>query len=152
MAARWVGVGILIVFLAIVGAFVAAGVMGPRERPSVAGQTDGMAPRPTATRPRSINEQLGPWRLDGEIALAETGEYQLTLRFTDQTGQPAAIMPPPLIQAAMVDHAMGIALSRAEPKSPGIFRAAGMLTMEGRWRLGIVVGDARADIAVDFRR
>jgi hypothetical protein len=152
MAARWVGVGILIVFLAIVGAFVAAGVIGPRERPSVSSRTDGVTPRPNATLPRSISEQLGPWRLDAEITLAETGEYQLTLRFTDQTGQPAAIMPPPLIHATMVDHDMGITLSRAEPKSPGIFRAAGMLTMEGRWRVGIVVGDARADIAVDFYR
>jgi hypothetical protein len=152
MTARWVGVGVLIVFLATIGAFVAAGVMGPRERPSVASRADGVTPRPTSARPVIIREPLGPWRLDGEIALAETGEYQLTLRFTDQAGQPAAIMPPPLIQATMVDHDMGIAISRAEPKSPGLFRAAGMLTMEGRWRLGIVVGDARADIAVEFRR
>jgi len=152
MAARWVGVGILIVFLAIVGAFVAGGIMGPRERPPVASQADGVTPRPTAARAVIIREQLGPWRLDGEIALAETGEYQLTLRFTDQTGQPAAIGPSPLIQAAMVDHDMGIALTRAQPKAPGQFRAAGMLAMEGRWRLGVVVGDARADIVVDFYR
>ncbi|TQF85223.1 hypothetical protein FK498_00605 [Elioraea sp. Yellowstone] len=152
MAARWVGVGILIVFLAIVGVLVAGGIMGPRERPSVASRSDGVTPRPTSARPVIIREQLGLWRLDGEIALAETGEYQLTLRFTDQTGQPAAITPPPLIQTAMVDHDMGIVVSRAEPTSPGLFRAAGMLAMEGRWRLGIVVGDARAEIAVDFSR
>lgn len=152
MAVRWIGVGILIIFLAIVGAFVAGGVMGPRECPSVVSRGDGVTPRPTATRPRSISEQLGPWRLHGEIALVETGEYQLTLRFTDQTGQPVAITPPPLIQMVMVDHDMGIVVSRAEQQSPGIFRAAGMLTMEGRWRLGIIVGDARADIAVDFRQ
>lgn len=152
MAARWVGVGILIVFLAIVGVLVAGGVMGPRERSSVASRADGVTPQPTSARPVIIREPLGLWRVDGEIALAETGEYQLTLRFTDQTGQPAAITPPPLIQTTMVDHDMGIVVSRAEPKSPGLFRAAGMLTMEGRWRLGIVVGDARADIAVDFYR
>lgn len=152
MAARLVAIGILAVILVIAGAFMAIAILGPREQPPVAGVNAGAPSELSSAEGQVFTGKLGPWRLDGQLALAPTGAYRLTLRVSDDLGRPAPASFAPTVRLDMLDHAMSGGLLRVESADPGLYQAAGKFDMEGRWRFRIAGAGDAFEFTAAFRR
>lgn len=99
-----------------------------------------------------VRGKLGPWRLEGQLTLATSGAYELTLSVTDDRGKPAPASFLPTVRLDMVDHGMGFGPIRVDVDGPGRYRAKGTFQMMGRWRIRIGGADEEVNFPVDFRR
>jgi len=152
MAARIIGIGMLVLILGVAAAFAVIAFIGPRDGARLADGGPNYASAAADREPFTVSREVGPWTLDAQVALDGTGGFELTLRIVDEGGEPATPPRSPAVLLSMLDHAMGTSLVPVEPQGPGSYRGAGSLSMEGRWRFRIELSGDETDMTVDFRR
>ena len=130
MAARWIALVLGLITLTIVGFFVAV-ALSPRQEPTIAadrGQAFGPEPRRMTSR---------PWIVSADLAWLQTGmEVTLTLR---GDGGRAVGAVSPKAELRMLEMAMAPVPLALVPLSPGRWRGAGPVSMQGRWSLVVTV-------------
>jgi hypothetical protein len=139
MTSRIIAIGLLAAFLGIGGTFIGIAILGPRNA--------------SADRePIVLIQEMGRWELYAELALSDSGSYELTLRFSEEDGGPASMPRNPTVRISMLGHDMGTTLLPVERVGLGSYRAVGSLSMQGRWRFRIESADHMAEITTNFRR
>src|SRR3546814_19301317 len=81
MTTRMVAMGMLVALRAVVAAFMAIALIGPRDVRLSADTGSALIAR---------EQDMGRWTLQAQLALAGTGAYELDLRFVDEGGAPAS--------------------------------------------------------------
>src|SRR3546814_9100751 len=79
MTTRIVAIGMLVALLAVVAAFMAIALIGPRDVRLSADTGSALIAR---------EQDMGRWTLQAQLALAGTGASELDLRFVDEGGAP----------------------------------------------------------------
>src|SRR3546814_16208959 len=81
MTTRIVAIGMLVALLAVVAAFMAIALIGPRDVRLSADTGSALIAR---------EQDMGRWTLQAKLALAGTGAEELDLRSVDDGGAPAS--------------------------------------------------------------
>lgn len=152
MTGRIVAVGLLLILVGIVGAFMIGASMTPREDAQMAASNSGA---PIGAMPKTnqrIRGKLGSWQLEGQLMLTTSAAYELLLHVADVGGQPAPATFLPTVRLDMVDHGMTFGLIRVDVDGPGTYRATGTFEMTGRWRIRIGGAGDEVELITDFRR
>src|SRR3546814_8863587 len=105
MTTRMVAMGMLVALRAVVAAFMAIALIGPRDVRLSADTGSALIAREL---------DMGRWTLQAQLALAGTGAYELGLRFVDEGGAPTSTPGSPTVRVSSVDHDMGITSLRSE--------------------------------------
>lgn len=152
MLARIVAAGVVLVLVGFVGAFVTIALVGPSQRVDEPSAEPAAADELISTQALAFSGPGEGRRVDGTLAIRQSGAYRLTLRLIDPAGQPPGGELVPTVSTIMVDHPMGPFFARVEREDAGTFHATGLLEMEGQWRFRVGLGNATSDAIVKFRR
>lgn len=128
MTARLIAAAVLVLFLGVVGTFLAGALFGPREQ-TIAGQRPTGASQNAAGGVQPFAGNLGPWRVEGSIMLGDAAAYDLRFRLIDIDGRVVVPERLPTVRASMVDHGMGAELVRVQLAEGAEFRSSGRLSM-----------------------
>jgi hypothetical protein len=91
---------------------------------------------------------VGDWRVEADIDVEPSGEFDLVLRFFDPSGEASA--PADLaLEIAMLGHEMAATEISLRPIGAGTFRGQGTLPMMGKWRFLVEVEQNQLAIVVD---
>lgn len=151
MRAVILALGLLLMILGVGGVFMAVAVMGPHDAARIAAPPAREPSDASGLSRHPFVEELGAWRLRGMLELSPEGRYELSLQVLDAAGRPSTTALPGL-SVDMVGHAMGEDSPPFALDERGLYRAAGTLSMQGRWRFRISLGANSADVTVDFAR
>lgn len=95
--------------------------------------------------------ELGDLRAVSQVVVQTDGAYLLTLQFTDNRG--FSVDPETLRVALTMDgHSMEPETVPLQRTTEGNYLAKGQLTMNGRWRFGVISERGAMDVVANYAR